>query len=133
MPTKVNEVTRLLTEGHIALQNNIQGTVSLEYLEGVAKIRFSLSILADVLKKNECGHNYKELLEAGAQLCLDHNVNCIDLAAQNTTGPMVYLIKLIVRQYGMPCLKTIAETHEWTIPAELKPEEVNIIVAYDML
>ena len=133
MPTKVNEVTSLLTEGHIALQNNIQGTVSLEYLEGVAKIRFSLSILADVLKKNECGHNYKELLEAGAQLCLDHNVNCIDLAAQNPTGPMVYLIKLIVRQYGMPCLKTIAETHEWTIPAELKPEEVNIIVTCDML
>ena len=125
MADKAREATTILKEGFCALQERQQGTPTLEYLEGVAKARFSLSVVAEVLKNEETGHHFVELLKAAGQMCSDHEVNCIDTTdQQNTVGPVIYLLKLIVRQYGMPCLKAAAEAHEWLIPSQLKSEEV---------
>lgn len=94
----------------------------------MAKVRYSLSVVAEVLKSEEKnGQPFMKLLEATKQLCSDREVNCIDPTHhRNTVGPVIYLLKLMVRQYGMPCLKAATDVYEWIIPAELKSEEVLI-------
>ena len=127
LPAKAHEATAILLEGYYALQEHHHGTPSLEYLEGVAKVRYSLLVVAEVLKNGENGLNFMELLKAARKMCLDREINCINLTSRtDTVGPVVYLLKLIVRQYGMPCLKAAAKIHEWIIPTELKSDEVEI-------
>ena len=126
MADKACEATTILQEGFCALQEHHQGPPTLEYLEGVAKARFSLSVVAEVLKSEKIGQHSMKLLKAAGQMCSDHEVNCIDPAErQNTVGPLIYLLKLIVRRYGMPCLRVAAQVHDWLIPSQLKSEEVK--------
>ena len=123
---KACEATTILQEGFCALQEHHLGMPTLEYLEGIAKARFSLSVVAEVLKSEETGQHFVGLLKAAGQMCTDREVNCIDPAEQqNTMGPLIYLLKLIVRQYGMPCLRVAAQVHDWLIPAQLMSEEVK--------
>ena len=125
LPAKVHEATTILLQGFSTLREHHRGTPTLEYLEGVAKVRYSLSVVAEVLKSEENGQHIMELLRAAGRMCSDREVNCIDpTGRRDTVGPVIYLLKLMVRQYGMPCLKAAAEIHEWIIPAELKSEEV---------
>ena len=129
---RVEEVTRHLIQGFNALQEHRRGTPTLQYLEGIAKVRCSLSVVAKVLKDKDSGYHIKELLRAAGRMCSDHQVNCIDSTGQrDTVGPVIYLLKLLVRQYGIPCLKAAAELHEWVIPAELRSDKVRIYA--DML
>lgn len=122
---RAEEVTAVLIDGYSALLEHRRGTPTLEYLEGVAKVRYSLSVVAEVLKDEENGQHSMELLRAAGRMCSDREVNCIDPTdRRDTVGPVIYLLKLMVRQYGMPCLKAAAEIHEWIIPAELKTEKV---------
>lgn len=126
LPAKAHEATAILLEGYYALQEHHHRTPSLEYLEGVAKVRYSLLVVAEVLKNGENGLNFVELLRAARKMCSDREINCIISTSQtDTVGPVVYLLKLIVRQYGMACLKAAAEVHEWIIPTELKSDEVK--------
>jgi hypothetical protein len=123
---KAHEATTILQDGFCALQEHHPGTPTLEYLEGVANVRFSLSVVAEVLNSEETGQHFMKLLKAAGQICSDREVNCIDpTERQNTVGPLIYLLKLIVRQYGMPCLSVAAQGHDWLVPAELKSQEVK--------
>lgn len=125
LPDKVHESTNLLEDGLSALQKHRQTTPTLDYLEGIANVRFALSVVAEVLQNEESRYKSKELLEAGEKLCSDREINHIDTSGKtNTVGPVIYLLKLIVRQYGLPSLRAAAENHEWIIPAELKSVEV---------
>jgi hypothetical protein len=93
----------------------------------VAKVRYSLSVVAEVFKEGHRGHHFMELLKAAAKVCSDCEINCIDPTGQtDTVGPVVYLLKLIVRQYGMPYLRIAAQIHDWIVPAQLKSTHVNI-------
>ena len=122
----LENVTKCLIEGYTALQEHVHGTPTLEYLEGVAKVRHSLSVVAEVLKSEDTGHQIMELLRAAARMCSDRDVNCIDpTGRRDTIGPVIYLLKLLVRQYGMPCLKAAAEVHDWIIPVELRSDQVS--------
>ena len=126
LASSVEEVTAILNEGYGGLQEHRYGTPTLEYLESVAKVRYSLSVIAEVLKEDHKGHHFMELLKAAAKLCSDCEINCIDPTGQtDTVGPVVYLLKLIVRQYGMPCLRVAAQVHDWLIPAQLKTKHVS--------
>ena len=92
----------------------------------MAKVRYSLSVAAEVLKDQHKGHPFMELIKVVAKLCSDRKVNCIDPTdEQDTMGAVVYLLKLIVRQYGMPHLRVAAQVHDWLIPAQLKPTQVR--------
>ena len=123
---RLEEVTRSLIQGYTALQDHRRGTPTLEYLEGVANVRYSLSVVAEVLRSKDTGRYVMELLRAAGQMCSDREVNCIDPTGhRDTVGPVIYLLKLLVRQYGMPCLKEVAEIHEWVIPAELISKKVT--------
>lgn len=125
LASTIDEVTAILSEGYHGLREHQSGTPTLEYLEGVAKVRYSLSVVAEVLKDAHKGHHFMELISAAAKMCSDPEVNCIDPTGQtDTVGPVIYLLKLIVRQYGTPCLRVAAQTHDWLIPAQLRSTQV---------
>ena len=121
----------ILQDGHRALrqhgQNTGSGAVTLEYLEGVAKVRFALSVVAELLNQNdqprssEDGVLVVQLLLQAREVCVDPNINSIDDTGQrDTVGPVVFLIKLLVRQYGLNCLQRASEDHAWIVPEQLK-------------
>jgi len=95
------------------------GKISLGYVEGVAKVRFALSVVAEQFHKRITMK--PALLHAVRTVCTDSTVNHIDQTEQSdTTGPVLYLLKLIVRQFGFPCLKEVSVEHPWVMPDELK-------------
>ena len=75
-------------------------------------------MVAENLKDNQLDG---DLLRIAHALCTDRKVNTVDVTGKaDTTGPVVYLLKLLVRQFGFPCLKLVSQTHPWVIPQELK-------------
>ena len=120
-PSQVR-ATGSLEEGHQALQlhtNPSHGEISLGYIEGVAKVRFALSVVAEQFHKHVTMK--PALLHAVRSVCTDPSINHIgDTGQSDTTGPGLYLLKLIVRRYGFPCLKEVSVEHPWVVPHELK-------------
>ena len=58
--------------------------------------------------------------------CTAEGVNSIDATGEsNTTGPIVYLLKLLMRQSGISCLKKAVEKYHWVVPMELCRPEVS--------
>ncbi len=93
-------------------------SISRQYLEAVAGVRFCLSILAEQLKSD---HISEAISRVARYLCMDTRLNIIDPSGRvDTTGPVLYLIKLLVRQFGFPCLMTVSQTHPWVIPEGLR-------------
>ena len=127
MSEKSKGATAFLQQDYYSLkEDHSQGTPSFEYLESVARVRYSLSVLAEVLKSEEKGQHFVELLKAAKQLCSDSKINVVDMTGhKDTSGPVIYLVKVIVRKYGMPCLKKYAEEYSWIIPPELKSGNVT--------
>ena len=119
---QINCAVRSLDEGYSTLQafSLCAVQVSLEYLEAVAKIRFALSVVAEELSNNRV-RGREELLQVASTMCTDVNVNVLDSSGRkDTTGPVIYLLKLLVRQFGFACLKSVSEEHPWVIPRELR-------------
>ena len=106
----------ILEESSLTLLSEPQ--VSLRYLQAVAGVRFGISVASEQLKN---GHVDDRLLRATHDLCVDRRVNVIDPSGRvDTTGPLLYLAKLLIRQFGYPCLKSVCEVHPWILPEELK-------------
>ena len=60
--------------------------------------------------------------------CTESRINTIDTTGEaNTTGPVVYLLKLLVRQAGFVCLNKIVQTRNWVVPHELGRDEVPVL------
>lgn len=124
--TNLKAVSENMNEGFTALLND--STISVQLLEGLAKVRFSLSVVADILEKESSSKQNtdpssqtKMLMYTTQNICSDLQVNVIDTSGRlDTTGPVVYLMRLLVRQYGMPCLEKVANTYPWVIPPQLK-------------
>ena len=114
---QIHHTVQALREGCEALQDHYQskGQVSLQYVEAVAKVRFSLLVVAEELQASRLRG---DLLIAARELCVDGNFKIT-----NATGPVVYLLKLLVRRYGFPCLRTIDEEYPWVIPKDLRQGE----------
>lgn len=122
----MRSATKHLNEGLLALASNKGRTPKLEYLEGIAKLRCALSIVAEMLVETPSDGTDQDLLQAAEATCTDEDVNCVDMDDFiNTVGPGIYLIKLLGRQYGLPQLKEVSENHKWIIPAPLRSEEVS--------
>lgn len=65
--------------------------------------------------------------------CTETQINTIDTTGKcNTTGPIVYLLKLIVHEAGFSCLKKVlheqGEQLKWVVPQGLARNEVRIII-----
>ena len=128
-------IAETMNEGFAALHDMaIFENITVELLEGLAKLRFSLSVVADVLQKQSTskqniipGTQTQLLVHTAQNVCSDLQVNVIDTSGHlDTTGPIIYLMRLLVRQYGMPCLEKVAIIYSWIIPTQLKSsQEVN--------
>ena len=107
-------------------------TVTIGYLEAVAGIRFALMEIANLLHSQCSGvrnHMYVgwrdlskfELLQLAENVCTDPAINTSDftVSGRDVVGPAVYLLKLLVRKYGFPCLKQVYEEFNWIIPEGL--------------
>ena len=117
----------LCKEKHVFAGYGAKGdeSVSMPYLESIAQIRFALSVVAELLfKQNQSGvpsqgcHTYTAdlLIHYAKDYCTDDNLNDEDF------GPAVYLVKLLVRQYGMSFLTklTADPAMEWIVPPHLR-------------
>lgn len=121
-----------MNEGYVAvLYETASGpaNISVLLLEGLAKIRFSLSVAADILEKQSSSKQIsspvKQLVYTTQNVCCDLKINIIDTTGSlDTTGPIVYLMRLLVRQYGMSCLEKVASAYSWAIPKELRNTQV---------
>ena len=132
----LKRIAEIMNEGYVAiLYETTSGTanISVLLLEGLAKIRFSLSIAADIFEKqvsskqNIVTNSSMKLLVYTAQnVCCDLKINVIDTTGSlDMTGPIVYLMRLLVRQYGMSCLEKVADAYTWVIPKQLRNKQVN--------
>ena len=143
-----------------------QRDISLDMLEGVARLRYALQVAAELLQmqvkemggasashthvlhgrvasrlvdatrycctciKTCISMHFNSTLFICRHACTDDRINIIDTTGKsNTTGPIVYLLKLLVRQAGLSCLKKIVERTDvqlkWLIPQELSRDEVS--------
>ena len=116
--------------------------ITLDLLEGVAMVRYALLVVADLLQQqvnkvegafppshtesvNEA--TVIQLLKEARQICTMVGINTIDMTSKgNTTGPVVYLMKVIVRQWGFGCLKQVIKGHQWVMPAALRQDKVRV-------
>ena len=144
--SRVEDTIGILEVGYQALCQHGQytnATPTLDYLEGVARVRFALSIISELLNQNDQPWSHEDsvlvaqLLHQAREVCMDRNINSIDDTGQrDTVGPVVFLIKLLVRQYGLNCLQRASEEHVWIVPEQLKQTgEVHriILIIYKLL
>ena len=119
LPERAQQATSLLVEGHAALQAHSHGDFTLEYLEGMAKVRYSLSIVAEVLKSEENGQFFMEIVTlSGQYLSAESELDSSD--QNNSIVPGVLNLKLTERRYGMLCNKQTFQIDRNAIPTELK-------------
>ena len=118
--------------GHAVASHDI----TVEYLEGVAGIRFALVLVADILNSriSGLGKDYftaqaDDLLALAEKICIDTRINHIDMTGStDTIGPCVYLLKLFVRQYGSTRLMEASKACSWVLPPQIRTEHnVSII------
>lgn len=128
------QVSEVLNEGFQTLVNSPSDSVSVELLESFAKVRFSLSRVADILHRTTSKQTsqVEQLLQAAKVVCSNAVVNMIDRSGQHdTTGPSVYLMRVLVRRYGRSSLEKVASAYSWVIPEELTcTQEVRLAIMY---
>ena len=96
--------------------------LSVSYLEKVAHMRYGLSVVAEIFSRevtvDEKPIIARRLMQIALKICTDKTVNVFD--ESGCTGPCIFLVKLIVRQYGVACLDKIVEKHPWVVPEVLR-------------
>ena len=122
-----DRAAEILQEGHIALLNHKANKISLGYIEGVAKVRFALSVAAELFQKRDVVMK-PALLHAVREVCTNATINHVDVT-RDKIGPVFYLLKLIVRKYGFPCLAEVSADHTWVVPSELKRADEVIVTS----
>lgn len=115
---QLSVATSCLKEGHSSLtEHTPQQTLNFDFIEGLAKARFALGIVAEVL----CTHSpigveithRQELLQATKAIVEDVKINQVD------AGPAIYLLKLIVQRYGLSLMTVLQKQHHWLVPTSL--------------
>ncbi len=109
--------------------------VSIPFLEAIAGIRFAIMETANLLHSQIDEDNFDplqlDLLELAEEVCTDPVINTTDFNISGVdcvdcVGPGIYLLKLLVRQYGFMCLKEVSVRHPWVIPEGLHTNEVSL-------
>ena len=120
----------LIDSQNVLINEGFKPTIP--HMEAIAQIRFALSVVSNVLSTQTRELNTADslpvlpqahhiLLQAASNICGDLNVNVIDITgSEDTTGPVIYLLKLLVRRFGVNVLMEVANEHDWIIPCELR-------------
>ena len=100
-------------------QFKLDPVFSIALLEGVAGIRFALMEVALLLHHYQqeseiVSHGQSELLQVAERVCTDSTINTME--GHLISGPAIYLLKLIVRQYGFQTLKMVSQRFSWIVP-----------------
>ena len=117
-----SDITMALTCAHKALEDQ-HGfeIVSVKCLEGIAKLRCGFLMLANKLHKDAANPTLApQLMSIAESLCTNANFN--RLTPTEWTGPAAFLVKTIVRLYGLNCLKKVIINYPWVLPLELKKQ-----------
>lgn len=99
--------------------------INLDYLEGVSLLRYSLTVVAELIyyqySNNESEritytHQSQLLLDMARKCCSEFDSN------EDETGPGVFLVKQIARQYGVAFLTQLTSeaNMQWVIPHNLR-------------
>ena len=112
--------------------------VTIEYLEAVAALRYGLSMTASFMAKCYQTDDYYASLQPAEKRILDRLFDEIKRACLSGYYPQSheFLIKVIVRRYGMQFLKLLLDqpSFAWLIPAHLKSaKQVKVIVVFVMI
>ena len=126
---RIIPVCDLLKEAsHVLSNRNCEEEIfTLQHFEAVAKLRYALAVVAELLYtqvEKKCAHSREELelLEKAKQCCISPALNDED------AGPGVFLVKQIYRRYGKAFLTTLTSNRamEWIVPLHLrKSDEVE--------
>ncbi len=124
--TKLEGVIEILTKSHHVLREyRSNSVINIGYLEGVAGIRFAIMEVARLLHSDLTENPQRltfDIIHLAEEVCTDPFINTADFAAstEDAVGPALYLLKLLVRQYGFPCLKQVSEKYQWVLPEDLR-------------
>ena len=127
LTVKLKHTKKICDEAFKALTANDEGSFKLNAnsLEGVAKGRYVLSLVADYLYKwfIDGDSSYKDLdvkrevtalLESARRLCMEGS----------SSTPQLYLLKQLVRRYGFDNVRTLGtyKELEWILPPEAQQQ-----------
>lgn len=109
------------------------GNPSLNCLLGIGRVRFALTMLADILYTRMLQHEseitasipfaaeVELLVNVANKVCTDEALN------QDEVGAAAYFVKILVRQYGYSYLVSAVSDHslEWILPQNIQlPNQV---------
>lgn len=132
---RLQSCTKILMKAYPTLRefkSNL--SISMEYIEGVAGTKFAIMEVAKLIYSQfskeigigqvaERSELFINLMEQVKKVCTDTVINTTTLYARgnlDVTGPVVYLLKLLVRQFSFPCLKQTSERYPWMVPEGLR-------------
>lgn len=125
---KIEKALTTLEQGKILICRNTAPhpgeVINLEYLEGVSLLRYSLTVVAELIyyqysnKESEriTYTHQSQLLDMARKCCSEFDIN------EDDTGPGVFLVKQIARRYGVAFLThlTSEANMQWVIPHNLR-------------
>ena len=114
----------------IIYQDSKHRDITVEYLEAVATLRYGLSFAANLMFKcYETDGYYESLLPVEEQLFKQLFVEVENACIY--TQPCEFLIKFMVRKFGMQFLKKVVNqpAFQWVIPSHLKSKkDVSLVL-----
>ena len=124
LTVKLKYAKKICDEAFKALTGNEEGSfeINANALEGVAKGRYLLSLVADFLYEwfIEGDSSYSKDLDVEREVgCLLSSARRLCMEGSSTT-PRLYLVKQLVRRYGFDCVRAMGgyQELEWILPPE---------------
>lgn len=118
---KVVYVSHLFKEQEKLVKNrDVQG-INLQYLEGIAVLRYSFTVIAELIHCQFHKENEEIIYSSECQLLINMAKSfCADTT--DDSGPGVFLAKQLARQYGVTFLKNVTNnpSMQWIIPKNLR-------------
>lgn len=126
LESKIQATIKELELSYQVLRNHKTGDfINITYLQGVARVRFAIMEIASILHEQFISEKatlsaQQPLMQLAEQVCTDQYINTTDFT-EDVVGPAAYLIKLLARQYGFPCLREVSQEHlQWIVPEGLR-------------
>ena len=110
----------------IAVDYNGSSEISANSLEGVAKGRYVLTLIADHIYKYFIKEDPSYAGDLGARremMWLLESAKRLSIEVPSST-PQLYLVKQLVRRYGFDCVRTLGgyQELEWILPPEARQQ-----------
>lgn len=139
--SRLRACSEILKDAHFTLTSyKSNPVISIGYLEAVAGAKFAITEVANFIHSQlidevvtRHSENVSALMERAREICSDTIVNITTVSSKSVdvTGPVVYLLKLLVRQFSFPCLKQASERYPWIVPEGLRTS--NLVSHYSEL